>query len=133
MNNDRFDGVVKQLLDGDIFLEQAIELLEKGMIQGALGDEATEAQVQEALEFFLEYYREHYLDYTVLYSGVRESLDRLGKAGKRMAVLTNKPVRISKAILDGLGVSGSFFQIYGGNSFDFKKPHPIGVETLIRE
>ena len=33
---DRFDGVVQQMLDGGIFLEQAIEVLEKGMIQGAL-------------------------------------------------------------------------------------------------
>jgi DNA-binding NtrC family response regulator len=33
---DRFDGVVQQLLDGGIFLEQAIEVLEKDMIQGAL-------------------------------------------------------------------------------------------------
>ena len=33
---DRFDGVVQQLLDSGIFLEQAIEVLEKGMIQGAL-------------------------------------------------------------------------------------------------
>jgi DNA-binding NtrC family response regulator len=31
-----FDGVVERLLDGGIFLEQAIEVLEKGMIQGAL-------------------------------------------------------------------------------------------------
>jgi phosphoglycolate phosphatase len=23
--------------------------------------------------------------------------------------------------------------VYGGNSFDFKKPHPIGVETLMAE
>jgi phosphoglycolate phosphatase len=103
------------------------------LIRRALGEQATEAQVQEALEFFLEYYREHYLDYTVLYDGVRESLDRFRGAGKRMAVLTNKPVRISKAILDGLGVHDHFFQVYGGNSFDFKKPHPIGVETLTRE
>jgi len=103
------------------------------LIRRALGDGATEAQVQEALEFFLEYYHEHYLDYTTLYPGVRESLDRLRDAGKRMAVLTNKPVRISKAILDGLAVGRHFFQVYGGNSFDFKKPHPIGVETLMRE
>lgn len=33
---DRFDGVVQQLMDSGIFLEQAIEVLEKGMIQGAL-------------------------------------------------------------------------------------------------
>jgi phosphoglycolate phosphatase len=103
------------------------------LIRRALGEQATELEVEEALEFFLEYYREHYLDHTVLYPGIRESLDRLRAAGKRMAVLTNKPVRISNAILQGLNVAGHFFQIYGGNSFDFKKPNPIGVETLMRE
>ena len=103
------------------------------LIRRALGEQATEVEVQEALEFFLEYYREHYLDHTILYPGVRESLDRLRDAGKQMAVLTNKPVRISNAILDGLQVGPNFFRVYGGNSFDFKKPNPIGVETLLRE
>jgi len=103
------------------------------LIRRVLGEQATESQVQEALEFFLEYYREHYLDYTTLYPGVKDSLDRLRGAGKQMAVLTNKPVRLSKAIIDGLGVGPNFFRVYGGNSFDFKKPHPIGVETLMQE
>jgi len=31
-----FDGLVEHLLDGGLFLQQAIEILEKGMIQGAL-------------------------------------------------------------------------------------------------
>lgn len=103
------------------------------LIRRVLGEAATEAQVQEGLEFFLEYYADHKLDYTVLYPGVREALDRLRDAGVRMAVLTNKPVRISRAILDGLGVGGHFQQVYGGNSFDFKKPHPVGIETLRQE
>jgi phosphoglycolate phosphatase len=103
------------------------------LVRRALGEHATEAQVQEALEFFLEFYREHDLDHTVLYPGVRDSLDRLRRAGKRMAVLTNKPVRMSRHIVEGLGVGEHFFRVYGGNSFDFKKPHPIGVETLMAE
>ena len=103
------------------------------LIRRALGDQATETEVQEALEFFLEYYRDHCLDYTTLYPGVKSALDRLRAAGKRLAVLTNKPVRMSRAIVDGLGVGGHFFQVYGGNSFDFKKPNPIGVLTLMRE
>jgi phosphoglycolate phosphatase len=103
------------------------------LIRRALGDAATEPQIEEALEFFLEYYREHVLDFTTLYPGVKESLERLAAAGKQMAVLTNKPVRMSKMIVEGLGVSPHFFRIYGGNSFDFKKPHPIGIETLMRE
>jgi phosphoglycolate phosphatase len=103
------------------------------LIRRAMGGQATEPEIQEALEFFLEYYREHYLDFTTLYPGVREALDRLRAAGKRMAVLTNKPVRISRAILEGLEVGGHFFQVYGGNSFDLKKPDPIGVRTLMLE
>ena len=31
-----FDGLVKQLLAGNIFLQQAVEVLERGMLQGAL-------------------------------------------------------------------------------------------------
>jgi Fis family transcriptional regulator len=33
---DRFDGLVENLLDGGFFLQQAIEVLEKSMIQGGL-------------------------------------------------------------------------------------------------
>ena len=33
---ERFDGLVDHLLNSGIFLQQAIEVLEKGMIQGAL-------------------------------------------------------------------------------------------------
>ena len=69
----------------------------------------------------------------MLYPGVKESLDRFRDAGKRMAVLTNKPVRMSRHIVEGLGVGAHFFQVYGGNSFEFKKPNPIGVEALIEE
>lgn len=103
------------------------------LVRRALGDQASEAEVQEALEYFLEYYREHDLDHTVLYPGVRESLERLHRAGKRMAVLTNKPITMSRNIVNGLGVGDRFFRVYGGNSFEFKKPNPIGVETLMRE
>jgi DNA-binding NtrC family response regulator len=33
---DRFDALVEHLLDGGLFLQQAIEILEKSMIQGTL-------------------------------------------------------------------------------------------------
>ncbi len=103
------------------------------LIQRAMGPESTREEVERALEFFLDYYRHHALDYTLLYPGVREALDRLHDAGASLAVLTNKPVRISRRIMEGLGVSALFFQIYGGNSFEHKKPHRIGIDTLRRE
>ena len=103
------------------------------LIRRALGQEAPEQQVQQGLEYFLAYYREHMLDHTRLYPGVREALDKLRDAGVKMSVLTNKPVRISQAILDGLGVGLHFFRVYGGNSFEQKKPNRVGVDKLIEE
>jgi len=103
------------------------------LIRRALGPQATEEEVQEALEYFLEFYREHMVDHTVLYPGVRETLDRFREAGIALAVLTNKPVRVSQAIVGALGVGGHFLRVYGGNSFEHKKPHPVGIDSLVAE
>lgn len=103
------------------------------LIRRALGPDASEADVARALEFFLAYYRDHMLDYTVLYPTVRETIEKLDDGRRKLAVLTNKPTRISNAILDGLGIGKHFFRIYGGNSFEQKKPHPIGIERLLEE
>ena len=50
-----------------------------------------------------------------------------------MAVLTNKPVRFSRQLLEGLGLARYFRYIYGGNSFRTKKPDPAGMQTLLRD
>ncbi len=101
------------------------------LIQRALGEGATEQECQRALEFFLSYYRAHMLDHTVTYPGVREGLAKL--APYPMAVLTNKPVRFSREILQGLGLGECFRYVYGGNSFERKKPDPMGVQILLRD
>ncbi len=101
------------------------------LIQRAMGEGASQDECRGALEFFLTYYRAHKLDNTVAYPGVREGLERL--AGLSMAVLTNKPVRTSRAILEGLGLANYFRYIYGGNSFERKKPDPMGTEILLRD
>jgi len=38
-----------------------------------------------------------------------------------MAILTNKPVRISVRILESLGLAKYFRAVYGGNSFEKRK------------
>jgi len=92
-----------------------------------------EEEIERGLRFFLDYYRDHMLDATTLYPGVREGLDRLLAADVKMAVLTNKPVRFSENLIKGLGLEAHFFRIYGGNSFEEKKPHPKGIELLMEE
>jgi phosphoglycolate phosphatase len=94
---------------------------------------ASEEDQGRFLRYFLDYYREHMLDQTTLYPGVREGLDRLHEAEVALAVLTNKPVRFSIRLLEGLGLDMHFFRVYGGNSFEEKKPHPIGINLLMAE
>jgi phosphoglycolate phosphatase len=101
------------------------------LIQQALGPGATREECDQGLAFFLSYYRAHMLDNTVTYPGVREGLAALD--GMPMAVLTNKPVRFSRQILEGLGLASYFRYIYGGNSFESKKPNPAGMGVLLRD
>lgn len=107
------------------------------LVRRSLGDPDDESYVQRALEYFLLYYREHKLDNTYVYPGVKESLEMIRSsrngAGIKMCVLSNKPVRPSRAIVEALGLGSYFFQVYGGNSFHTKKPDPAGVQTLLKE
>lgn len=103
------------------------------LIRRAIGEQAPDQQLQRSLAFFLSYYREHMLDNTRLYPGAREALDRMRGAGRQLAVLTNKPVRFSRELLRGLGIGEHFRVIYGGNSFETKKPHPEGLRKVMSE
>jgi phosphoglycolate phosphatase len=107
------------------------------LIRRALGDPDEEQFVQEALEYFLAYYRVHKLDNTHLYDGVKEALEAIRDAqngsDRRMAVLSNKPVKPSRDIVDAMGLGDFFVRVYGGNSFHTKKPDPLGVHTLLEE
>jgi phosphoglycolate phosphatase len=108
------------------------------LIGRALGSEANnEKLVRSGLEYFLTYYREHKLDHTHLYDGILEALATLGHSHnglpRKMAVLSNKPVHPSRAIVDALGLGKFFARVYGGNSFPTKKPDPEGAQTILRE
>jgi len=100
------------------------------LVGRALGS-ATEDECQRALKFFLAYYEDHKLDSTCAYPGVPEALEHL--AAFPMAILTNKPVRVSMRILKELGLAKYFRAVYGGNSFETKKPDPFGARTILRE
>ena len=101
------------------------------LVARALGNGATEEECERALKFFLAHYDEHKLDSTRAYPGVAEALEELREFP--MAVLTNKPVRVSNRILEGLGLAKYFRAVYGGNSFETKKPDPLGARKILEE
>ena len=105
------------------------------LVRRALGDPKDEQFFKRALEFFLSYYREHKLDHTKVYEGIPEALEKIQSNGhaRKMAVLSNKPVNPSRAIVEALGLSKFFVRVYGGNSFETKKPDPLGIKTILKE
>jgi len=103
----------------------------RNLIQRALGERAT--ALDEALAFFLDFYREHLLDHTLPYPGIPELLETLTERGFTMALLTNKPLAHSEAILKGLHLEHPFLRLCGGDSFHTRKPDPAGLLTLLAE
>ena len=106
------------------------------LVRRALGDPKDESFVKEALEYFLNYYRAHKLDFTHVYQGIHEMLVSVHSgngAARKMAVLSNKPVNPSRAIVEALGMGQFFTHVYGGNSFPTKKPDPQGARAILKE
>jgi phosphoglycolate phosphatase len=103
------------------------------LVRKAMGNALADETVADALAYFLKYYGAHALEHTRLYRGIREVVDELAARGHRLAVLTNKPRKISFDILAGLGIRQSFVCVYGGDSLVSKKPQPDGIWHIVEE
>lgn len=74
-------------------------------------------------------YQRHYQAingrYSVVYDGVEHGLQALRSAGLKLACLTNKPVGFARDLLVAKGLDHHFEQVFGGDSFERKKPDPL--------
>ena len=100
------------------------------LVADALGPDAVEADCKRGLETFLAHYDQHSLDATRAYPGVVEGLEALQE--RPMSVLTNKPAKMSVEILESLGLRKYFRAVYGGDSFEKKKPDPAGALAILK-
>jgi phosphoglycolate phosphatase len=83
--------------------------------------------VEPALAAWWRHYEAHLLDRTRPYPGVPEAL---AQAGRTLAIHTNKPGRLARRILDGLGLSPRFAEVLGGDEAP-RKPDPAGTLGLL--
>jgi phosphoglycolate phosphatase len=60
-----------------------------------------------------------------VYPGVREGLQAIAARGYKMACLTNKPLAFAQPLLKTKGLNGFFSHVFGGDSFERKKPDPL--------
>ncbi len=94
-------------------------------------DAASLTQPADALEQYLEIYGRRLLEHTRPYPGIPDALERL-RTRASLAVLTNKPLRHTWQILEGLGLSRHFAQeaVVGGDGPWPRKPDPAGLLHL---
>jgi len=116
---------------GKMTVEETIGLVGEGvtrLIEKVLGNERA-AIVPEVLDRFVGYYSEHLVDFTLPYSGVRETLELLGNY--RKAVISNKRESLSRELLDKLGLAKYFDIILGSDSVKEKKPSPKPIMKVL--
>ena len=85
--------------------------------------------VESLYETAWQRYQHHYLaingEFAAVYPGVAEGLQQLRDAGLQLACLTNKPLSFAKPLLQAKGLDSFFTHVFGGDSFERKKPDPL--------
>ena len=93
------------------------------------------SRAQSAIDLVAKYdqafarYQHHYQAvsglYSSVYPGVPEGLRALQAAGLKLACVTNKPAGFALPLLALKGLDGFFSEVFGGDSFERKKPDPM--------
>jgi phosphoglycolate phosphatase len=106
---------------------------------GILVKRALEARPGEAIDIdvavarYVALYEASPAAHTLIYPGVIETLAVLAERGYPLVVCTNKPERVSGALLKVLGIGGLFSRVFGGDSFPWRKPDPRVIAAILNE
>ncbi len=103
-------------------------LLRKGL---AATGESNDQLVERFYPVLLEYYAANICVGTHVYPGLEAALDALAGRGARLAVCTNKAERLTRLLLDALGLSGRFQAIVGGDTLPVRKPDPATLREAV--
>jgi len=100
----------------------ARRMIESGLkFQGRL---LADGVVDRMFADFIAHYGAHIADRSRPFPGVDAALDRLAACGCRFAVCTNKLERLSRLLLEALGMAPRFAAICGQDTFGMQKPDP---------
>jgi len=98
----------------------------------AAGAGPSQAVPEDLVQQALTLYEDHYIaingQHSSVYPGVPEGLQQLTEAGLQLACVTNKPMSFTLPLLQQKGLAGFFEKIFGGDSFERKKPHPMPLQ-----
>lgn len=82
---------------------------------------------------FMDLYKANPCEKTLLYPGVKETLEYLKNEGYKMVICTNKPFNFVEPILEKLDIKKYFNNWIGENSLDEKKPSGVPLVHLAKD
>jgi len=106
-------------------LAHQLQRLDPASVGSACPAVQPEARYEQAWRSYQAHYRAINGRFSEVYGGVREGLQALRDAGLPLACLTNKPRAFAADLLQAKGLSGYFACVFGGDSFERKKPDPL--------
>jgi phosphoglycolate phosphatase len=105
----------------------------RGMVGVAFGVGPDDARFAGLRDAFLARYAERLLDQTRVFEAVEEVLAALERAGLRWGIVTNKAMRFTAPLVEGLGLGRRAAVVIAGDSTPFAKPHPAPLLEAARQ
>lgn len=95
-------------------------------------DRRNDAEIDRIHELFLKRYANNYLNKTVLYDGIKETVEALNKLGVKCAVASNKTDVFTNEIIDAFFESNTFCCVSGKREGIAAKPDPKIVYDILK-
>lgn len=108
-------------------IEQASKLVSNGakaLLEFGFGDAFKNYSSDVLVQEFLDDYAQHVCQDSHLYDGMGGILELCEANQIRWGVITNKPIELSKSLLEGLDLFKRCSILLGGDSLPVKKPDP---------
>ena len=119
------DTVSRMVGKGSEHLVQSVLAHVQALPGAALPALAAEVVYAQAYASYQQHYAAVNGQHSNVYPGVLDGLRGLQQAGLALACLTNKPAAFARVLLAQKGLDGFFSQVFGGDSFERKKPDPL--------
>lgn len=103
-----------------------------GLLMTKSMQDSPEVDHTEACDKFTEYYNQNLTVKTHLYEGAAEVIAELAERGYYLAVLSNKPGQMCRAITAHFGLDKHLLTTMGGGDTATKKPEPEGIYEIIK-
>jgi phosphoglycolate phosphatase len=122
----------RELGRGELDVDQVLGMIGEGarkLVRRALGGDPPDELLERGLARFFDNYETECTRRTRPYCGIDELLAEMASR-LPLALVTNKPERFSRRIVEHLGWGGRFDPLIGGDTLPARKPQPAGLQAV---